>query len=192
MSTISTHFRLTAPHGHLVDCIASLEEALSAMRDTAYHRVLGRDFLSHTREAAEYLVDFHRSACANGTVSALYFEVNGFTINPDLWYFDGFAYSTAGDIWDLDWLASWDSSTEEPFSLHGMETVQEAFADLYLSDDQPLSVSLAGELAEHLVTARYMQLIAAAHEYAKRNYAPLQGLTILSTAHDWDTVHQTA
>jgi hypothetical protein len=38
--------------------------------------------------------------------------MNGFTINPDRWHFDGFAYETAGDIWALDWLAEWDADTD--------------------------------------------------------------------------------
>jgi len=161
------------------------------MRRTAYHAVLGRDFLHQTREAADYLVAFYEAASSQGAVSALYCEMNGFSINPDLWFFDGFAYQTAGDIWEIEWLASWDANTKESFPLRGMEAVQEAFANLCGGSRRPLSISLSAELAEHLVTARYMQLIAAAHDHAKRTYRPLQGLPILSTAHDWDTLHQT-
>lgn len=190
MNPVSNEFGLLVPHGKLDKCIARLEEALRAIHKTPYHQVLGRDFLQHTRAAAEYLIEFHRKACSKKKLAALYFEMNGFDINTDRWYFSGFGYRKAGDIWDLDWLAPWDVETERDFTLEGMESVQEAFASLYLDEGQPLSVLIAGDLAEHLVTARFMHLIAAAHKVAKRRYPGLNGLPILATAHDWDRVHQ--
>jgi hypothetical protein len=123
-------------------------------------------------------------------IGALYFEMNGFAINTGGWFFSGFGYKKAGNEWDLDWLASWDAETEQYIRLEGMESVQKAFAKLYRDERQPLSLRIAEELAEHLVTARFMQLIAAAHRTAKRRYAGLKGLPVLATAHDWDDVHK--
>ncbi len=189
---VSRTFGLMVPHGKLAACIECLEEAMQALRKTPYHEVLGLDFLHQTDAAAEYLAEFHREASDKFSVAAIYFEMNGFTINPDRWYFDGFAYKTAGEIWDLDWLAEWDADTDnEQFTLTGMELVQEAFAKCYGDEDQPLSVKMAAELADHLVNARFMQLIAAAHASAKESDDALDGLPILATAHDWDTVHRT-
>lgn len=188
---IFSNFDLMVPHGKLTACIALLEEGLLSLRETPYHCVLSRNFLHQTDEAAQYLVEFHRTASARKKIAALYFEMNGFTINPDRWYCEGFAYKKAGEVWDLDWLASWDAETDQQFTLKGLEPVQEAFADLDGNSKQPLSVQIAGELAEHLVTARFMQLIAAAHKAAKRRDRGLKGLPVLATAHDWDTVHLT-
>src|SRR5262245_44178720 len=89
---VSNQFGLMVPHGKLAECIAFLEEGMNALRKTPYHQVLSRDFLHQTDSAAEYMVNFHRKASAKMNVAALYFEMNGFTINPDRWYFDGFAY----------------------------------------------------------------------------------------------------
>jgi hypothetical protein len=190
---VSNTFGLMVPHGKLAACIERLEEAMQALRKTPYHEVLGRNFLHQTDAAAKYLTDFHRNASKKISVAAMYFEMNGFTINPDRWYFDGFAYETAGDIWELEWLAHWDADTDnEQFTLTGLESVQEAFANCSCDEDQPLSVKMAAELADHLVNARFMQLIAAAHAAAKRQYKPLEGLPVLATAHDWDRVHRTA
>jgi hypothetical protein len=189
---VSNAFGLMVPHGKLIACISLLEEGMRALHKTPYHDVLGRDFLHQTNPAADYLIKFHRNASEKIDVAAIYFEMNGFTINPDRWYFDGFAYETAGDIWDLDWLASWDADTEnDQFTLTGMESVQEAFARCFCDESQPLSVKMAAELADHLVNARFMQLIAAAHYVAKRSCQALDGLPVLATAHDWDTVHLT-
>jgi hypothetical protein len=60
-----------------------------------------------------------------------------------------------------------------------------------MDQKQPLGVKLAEEVAEHLVTVRFMELVAAAHKHANRRYPGLRGLPILATAHDWDDVHQT-
>jgi hypothetical protein len=189
---ISHTFGLMVPHGNLDACISSLEEGLRALLKTPFHEVLGRDFLRHTDAVAEYMIEFHRSATKKIQVAAHYYEMNGFTINWDQWWFSGFGYKTAGSIWELAWLAYWDAETEEYFTLKGMEPVQRAFADLDRAQHKrPLSVRIAAEIAEHLVTGRFMQLIAGAHEKAKRRYKGLRGLPILATAHDWDTVHQT-
>jgi hypothetical protein len=166
---------------------------MQALRKTPFHDVLGRDFLHQTDAAADYLATFHRNASERVKVAAMYFEMNGFTINPDRWYFDGFAYKTEGDTWELEWLAHWDADTGcDQFTLTGMESVQEAFAARYGDQEQPLSVRLAAELADHLVNARFMQLIEAAHSSGKRKYQPLHGLPVFATAHDWDTVHRTS
>jgi hypothetical protein len=188
---VATQFGLMVPHGKLAPCIALLGEGLRALRETPYHRVLGRDFLTQTDAATDYVIEFHRKTAAEMPVAALYFEMNGFTINPDLWYFNGFGYKAAGDVWELEWLAHWDAETPGDFTLEGMEGVQGAFADLFCDEKQPLGVQLAAELAEHLVTARFMELVAAAHKAAKRRYKGVEGLPVLATAHDWDTVHQT-
>jgi hypothetical protein len=140
---------------------------------------------------ADYLIAFHKKAMSQRKkIVAMYFEMNGFTINPDRWFFSGFAYTNAGDVWDLDWLAYWDAETDDDFTLDGMEPVQAAFASLHSDAKRPLSVLLAEEVAEHLVTARFMELIAAAHKAAKRRYDGLKGLPVLATAHDWDRVHR--
>jgi hypothetical protein len=71
-----------------------------------------------------------------------------------------------------------------------MESVQMAFGNLR-DTENPLGIKIASEVTEHLVTARFMQLVAAAHTVANRRCHALMGLPILASAHDWDTVHQT-
>jgi hypothetical protein len=118
--------------------------------------------------------------------------MNGFTNNTDEWRCHLFGYKRAGDIWDLGWLSSWDAepNPHRCFVLEGMESLQEAFAELFVDDRQP-SVKLAGEITQYLVTARFMQLVAAAHKTARRRYPGLKNLPVLATAHDWYIVHRT-
>jgi hypothetical protein len=189
---VSTQFGLMVPHGRLGKCIVYLEDGLRSLKKTPYHRVLGGHFLDQANEMGEWLIDFHRKAvAAKLKLAAIYLEMNGFAINPDQWHCDAFGYVKAGDIWDLDWLSSWDLDREECFVLRGMESVQEAFAELFFDKDKSLGVGLAQEITEHLVTARFMELVAAGHKAARRRYPNLRGMPVLATAHDWDTVHQT-
>jgi hypothetical protein len=189
---ISTHFGLMVPHGHLDRCIVFLEDGLRCLTSTPYHQVLGKSFLNQAEDLTEWIADFSMKAdAASVGLAALYLEMNGFTINPDEWHCHLFGYKTAGDVWDLDWLSSWDAENRGCFVLRGMEEVQQAFADLHGPEDQPLGVRLAEEVTEHLVTARFMQLVATAHERAKKKFSGLDGMPVLATAHDWDTVHQT-
>src|SRR5262245_24877178 len=171
------------------NCIASLEESLGALRESPYHEALGQDFLHQVDAAAHYIIEFHRHASAKIKVAALYFEMNDFAINTDRWYCEGFAYKIAGDVIEIEWLAHWDCHSKKQLMLTGMESLQSIFGELYCDENQPLSVQLAADLAEHLVTARFMQLIAAAYELAKGELKSVTEVPILATAHDWDTVY---
>ena len=188
---ISDQFGLMVRQGRLRECIAAMEDILRSMRATPYHSVLDRTFSHLAEPGALYLASYHEKASAQTHVKALYFEMNDFTINTDLWFFSGFGYEKAGDLRDLNWLSDWDHEGEDEFTLSGMEPVQEAFARLYGNQGQPLAVRLAGELAEHLVTARYMEVIADAHERAKRLRPELRGVRVFAAAHDWDDVQVT-
>jgi hypothetical protein len=189
---VSNMFGLMVPHRKLEACIKELEEGLRSLKRTPYHKVMGKDFLDQASNLADWLIAMHQQPTTDGKKpAAIYVEMNGFTINPKQWHCDLFGYKKAGDIWDLDWLSAWDTECFESFVLHGMEPVQEAFAKLFLKEKKPLGVKMAEEVAEHLVTARFMQLVAAAHKVAKRKYPPLKGCPVLATAHDWDVAHQT-
>jgi hypothetical protein len=189
---LSYEFDLLVRQDQLEESIIWLEHGLRAIKRTAYHRVLGKDFLRQTNDLALWLIEFcQNAASAKRKVAAIYLEMNGFTINPKQWHCDLFGYKRAGDIYDLDWLSQWDFEGDDCFVLRGMESVQEAFAELFLEKNKPLGVRLAQQIAEYLVTARFMQLVARAHKAAKRRFPGLKGLPLLATAHDWDTVHKT-
>lgn len=190
---IRTEFGLAIPHGKLAGCIELLEGGLRALRETPYHAILGHHYLQHVDEAAEYIVDFFRNARETAAVQAIYFEMNGFAINPDRWYFEGFAYEMGDTLWNLtwetEWLSRWNKASDSQFTLTGLEPVQEAFQNLYGKGKQPLGIQLAGEIAEHLVVARYDELIGAAHAVAKNMCSDLRGIPVLCAAHDWDILY---
>jgi hypothetical protein len=187
---IHSLFGLTVPHRKLLECIASLEDALRFLRHTPYHEVIGLSFLHQRSEVSQFMVNFYRVAKTEREVRAMYFGMNGFDINPERWYFNGFAYEKGGRLWDLawetDWLSGWDASSDE-FTLTGMEAVQQAFEKLPYGSSS-LGVRLAAELASHLVVARFDQLIEAAHQLAKADAREFERVPVLCTAHDWDVL----
>ncbi len=179
------------PHGRLAECIAFLEEGLASVRTTPYHALLGRNFLAQRDDAADFLIRFHRHCAQSTPIEAIYCEMNGFEINTKEWFFDAFGYRKAGDIWEQGWLAEWEYSTDTSMTLQGMEDMQKTFADLYPGLDSPLSLHLADHIAIHLVCARFMELVAAAHHVAKHKYPPLSDFRVLATAHGWDRLQET-
>ncbi len=84
---VQSLFGITVPHGKLLECIASLEEGLRCVKETAFHSVLGSDFLHHTDAVAQFISEFYRSASQDHSIGAMYFEMNGFEINPGRWFF---------------------------------------------------------------------------------------------------------
>jgi hypothetical protein len=193
-SIVSTEFDFMVLNGKVERCIELLEDGLRSIKRTPYHRVLGKDFLRQTDDLARRLISFHKGAAAEKLkLAAIYLEMNGFTHNTDEWHCHLFGYERAGDVRDLGWLSAWDAEPTPHgcFVLEGMESVQETFAELFGKDKQPLHVKLSGEITMYLVTARFMQLVAAAHKTARRRYQGLRKLSVLATAHGWDTVHRT-
>ena len=136
---VARRFRLMVPHGKLQECIEYLEGGLRALQPTPYHRVIGKSFLAQTDDLAVWLADFCRKPVADGLgLAAVYLEMNAFAINPQQWHCNIFGYKTAGSLWELEWLSSWNAERRERFVLRGMEPVQEAFAELCRGEKQPL------------------------------------------------------
>ncbi|MBK8206036.1 MAG: hypothetical protein IPK87_04475 [Planctomycetes bacterium] len=191
LSPITEKFGVMVGHGRTLECIAWLEEGMRAIQPTAYHAVLGLDFLHHTNEVAALMTSFFDQCATKGQPAALYAEMNGFDINTDNWHFNLFGYASASTQWDLEWLAHWDYGPSESFTLAGMESVQQAFAQFCNGADRSLGLRMAEAIGLHLVCARFMQLIASGHEQAAKQRDTLSILPVLATAHDWDDVQRT-
>lgn len=179
----------TKDNAGLAAFINSANDALKAIRKTPYHCVVGRDFLHHVDDVSAFLKSFHRQASAKKPNKAIYCEMNGFSNNTSNWHFNAFGFSKLGSLegFEWDWLAYWDSETPR-FTLTGMENVQKAFAKWYRDANKPLYVAMAEELAECLVIARFMELIAMAHQKLKRTRTPRIRIPLLATSHGRDTI----
>ena len=140
-------------------------------------RVIGR-FVQKSREAL------------GGELRAVYLEMNGFDINPDLWFFDLFGYTRYGDDpKDLEWLSDWDTESDpnESVTLTGLEAVQKDF-ERYgkLSGYEKTAAVTACDHALMLVMLRFVQLI----DKAVKSMEPPCTVPALATAHDFEAVHR--
>jgi hypothetical protein len=190
VNSIASFFGANVPHGRLAHCIEHLCEALRRQSPTLFAPLVDLDFLHHTENAAAFLIEFVHAARETIDLQAIYFEMNGFDINTDLWWFSGFGYETEGDIWDLEWLADWQAETDGALALTGMEVLQEAFAQ-HQGSGHLLYMDIAAELSTYLITCRFMELISAAHALAAEEDEIVAKLPVLATAHDFDIVHRT-
>ena len=127
------------------------ESKLSALPKTEFHRILNRNLLDQADLLLEFAELFYHSAedfyhshqggffrslfskqkPASRQLEAVYAEMNAFTINPDRWFVDLFAFSQIGSREDFDWLADFEYATENSFSIKGFEDIQQVLCGLY-------------------------------------------------------------
>ncbi len=168
--------------------ISLAEKALGALPATAFHQVIGRDLLQWTEEAANYMTHFFAEAEKNIAVKALYFEMNAFGINPDMWFFDSFALSFCGDPDypdDADWLADYEFMMPNMvFQIGGYEDLQASCKD-YLAHKRYVDKVQrnAKDAVETIVTIRFIELLAHAVKYAQEKDFPWAAIPIFGAAH---------
>src|SRR5262245_5542049 len=126
------NFELADTIGDLLDenkldeAILLAENELRQQEPADFNRLLNRDLLHQVTLLVDFFSAFYARVKENLDVKAIYAEMNGFTINWDLWFLDLFAYDLAGETADTDWLADWEegNSTKERFPLTGYEELQ--------------------------------------------------------------------
>jgi hypothetical protein len=136
-------------------------------------------------QLAADITAFRTSCERDFSVRALYLEMNGFDINPDLWYFDFFAYKTyVPDTDDAEWLCEWDSAPWPATTLLGLEPVQAEY-DWYSNHQghKDHAARIAASYATPLVMCRFVELIGR----TVASESPFD-IPILATAHDFDII----
>lgn len=171
--------------------LETAEEELKKTPVTDFHEVLGKPLTDQANDLAAWVENFYQVASKKIKIKALYFEMNGFDINTDLWYLDGFAYSKDGglDLDDMDWLTDFetDSQTETRtlFVIEGYEKLQTAFETIELKNDD---LQNARDWCEHIIIARFMELMRMAHLVAKKQELKWATVPIYFTEHDYDII----
>lgn len=156
---------------------------------TAFHHVLDKSLVAHAGDLASWVEDFYNLATKKNKVEALYFEMNEFDINTDLWYIDSFAFSNDGglDLDDMEWLCDFDTDSQTEtgtvFKLDGYEELQEAFENVELDTDD---LQNARDWCEQIIIARFMELMTTAHEIAKTKKLNWGAVPIYFTEHSYD------
>jgi hypothetical protein len=127
---------------------------------------------------------FYNRVSKNIIIEAMYSEVNGFTINPDLWFADLFAYDNYQGITDMDWLADWEEENvtmQDSFVITGLEDLQK----VYEQDGEGSLIS------SFLIILLFQDLFKKAVDKARQENLPWANIPIIVTAHDWELIYQT-
>ncbi|PHR95539.1 MAG: hypothetical protein COA78_29930 [Blastopirellula sp.] len=169
--------------GDLDSCIERVINELKSIPDSPFHDAIKMVITNPVEEVAQYFDKFFETEAARFTLEAAYAETNGFNINPDLWYFDVFAFSSYGGLSDFEWLSEWQSDYFPPMQITGFEKLQEVYgSDAFHNSEFDAASSIAGLL----FLIRFQELIKRASVKMKHLKFPL-----LATAHDYEFFYQT-
>ncbi|WP_421798239.1 hypothetical protein [Haliscomenobacter sp.] len=165
------------------------QTALRKIPTTTFHTVLDKSLVAHADDLASWVEDFYNLATKKNKVEALYFEMNEFDINTDLWYIDCFSYSNDGglNLDDMEWLCDFDTDsqteTDTVFELGGYEELQDAFENVELDTDD---LQNARDWCEQIIIARFMELMTTTHKIAKAKKFCWGMVPIYFTEHSYD------
>jgi hypothetical protein len=156
-----------------------------------FHSVLGKSLIAQAGDLSEWVEGFFNIAVKKNKIEALYFEMNEFDINTDLWYIDSFAYSLDGglDLNDMEWLCNFDTESQAEiqtvFKIDGYEELQKAFETIELTTSD---LQNARDWCEQIVILRFMELMRRAHLIAKRSNLNWARVPIYFTEHSYDFI----
>ena len=177
----------------LTSCISLIEKELSSYQDTDFYKIIGRNLLHQTKSLKEYFDRFMETVSSGTLTKVIYAEINGFSINYDLWYVDFFGFDSVGDMEDLDWLADWEEGNESeiPFMIKGFESIQNAYEKYHENKFwKNQHIKEAAELCELAVIIKLQELFKKAVEVGKSEKTSWANLPILVTAHDYDLIYR--
>lgn len=163
------------------------ESALNKIPATEFHLVLGKSFVNQADSLAIWVEDFYQIISKKMDIKALYFEINEFDINTNIWYINGIAYDKDGGLDNMDWLSDFtrDKMACEEFILTGFEKLQIAFENIELDND---NLQNSRDWCEQIIIARFMELMREAHLKAKEKKFMWAKIPIYFTEHSYDFI----
>jgi hypothetical protein len=159
---------------------AALLQLLQELSPTPYHVIADLRITTSVEDCAKYFDEFLAKAKREQAVKAVYTEMNGFTINPDLWFCDASAIPFHGGTDNFDWLGDAGVSTDESLVITGLEPLQAVYAQRR-GTSPPAGQNDADIVAGSLVIVKFQRLLQDALPHMKQLKCPLY-----ATAHDDD------
>lgn len=183
-------------NGYLLDnklelAIEVAEKKLSELPTTEFHKIIGRNLKPLVENLINYINDFYSQSEKQFEVKAIYSEMNGFTINYDLWFIDLFAYTKLGTLDDLDWLSEFEYSSSNSMIISGFEDLQAVYEE-YMENEKWKDKALekACEICELLIILRLQKLFKEAKIIATQRNLNWKDTTLFATAHDYDMIYE--
>jgi hypothetical protein len=93
--------------GDLEACEKTAVEKIRQLHRSPFDLSIEVDISNDPADAAKAFDDFFETEAKAHRNRSAYTEMNGFDINPDLWFCDFFAYTSYGGHGDYDWLSDW-------------------------------------------------------------------------------------
>ncbi len=176
----------------LDEAIQIAENKLNGLPETDFNKLIGWDQTKDAELLADSILKFYKTAKKKiKKVDAIYGEMNGFTINYDLWYVEFFAFTKFQGFEDLDWLADSDyDDINLGVVFNDIDDVLAVFKD-YMENEkwQDSLQEKAFEIAEILVILRLQEAFREAYKIAKVKDYPWTMVPFLITAHDYDLIY---
>jgi len=114
--------------GELDTCEKTVVEKIRQLPRSPFDISVEVSISNDSADAAKSFDRFFEIEAQHMKIAAAYTEMNGFYINPSLWYCDFFAYTSYGRHHDYDWLAHWQSGDFPRYVIRGMEPLQGIYA----------------------------------------------------------------
>lgn len=175
--------------------ITTAEKELSNIATTAFHEIIGKTFTNPTDDLVNWMDSFYKEISKKMVVKAMYFEMNEFDINTDVWYIDGIAYKEDGglDLEDMEWLSDCKSDvmTTKEFVLTGYEKFQNLFETIEEkeeNDEWTDEMQDARDWCEQIIISRFMEIMKKAHEAAKERKLDWGNIPVYYTEHAYDFI----
>lgn len=167
--------------GAFVEAETILVQWLAAEPTSPYHIIADLQITNDPRDCAKYFDDFYEQANGDRVLGAVYTEMNGFVINPDLWFCDAFGFARHGGTDDFDWLGSFGPASDEHYVIDGLEDLQRVFLeDMESQRSGRRLYENAHHLAEALVIVKFQRFLQSAKAHMTKMKCPL-----LASAHDY-------
>jgi len=175
--------------------INKAEKELVKISKTEFHEIIGKSFTNSIDNLVLWIDNFYKEISKKIEIKSMYFEMNEFDINTDVWYIDGIAYKEDGglDLDDMEWLSDCkrDVMTTKEFVLTGFENLQDYFETIEEkeeNDEWTDEMQEARDWCEQIIISRFMELMTKAHQTAKDRKLDWGNISIYFTEHDYDFI----
>ena len=114
--------------GDLDACERTVVEQIRSLPRSPFDLSIEVNISNSPADAARHFDRFFQVEAQKIAIAAAYTEMNGFYINPELWYCDVFAYTAYGGHAEYDWLSDWQTEGFPRYPIRGMEVLQAVYA----------------------------------------------------------------
>ncbi len=167
--------------GDLDACERAVIAQMQSLPLSPFHIAIDVAISNDPFDAARLFDRFFHFEGLRINIAAAYTELNGFYINPKLWFCDLFAYTTyGGHDGGYDWLAHWQSETFPRYPIHGMEALQAVYASDAWGNK---TFEASADMSSLLIVIKFQQFLKKTAPHMQR-----LGFPLLVTAHDFDFI----